>query len=67
MHLNNPVNKNAPHPLTNVWLVLHVFDLWLILKLSPQVVFHDVSSEFGHILRVLIGGDVALENGALQV
>ena len=53
MHLDDPVNQNASHSLCNIWLILHIFEFWLVLTFCSHEVLENVTGEFGNVLGVL--------------
>ena len=53
MNLNDPVDQDAPHPLGDLWLVLHVLMLRLIVHLGRQEMLEDIRSELRHILGII--------------
>lgn len=67
MHLNDPINKNAPHSLRDLRLVVHVLVLRLIHHFSGHEVLHYVSGEFNNILRVRSILFVTLSNCLLKM
>ena len=52
MHLNDPVDQDAPHSLCDLRLVFHILVLGLIHHFSCHKVLHYIRSKFGNILRI---------------
>lgn len=67
MYLNNPINQDTPHPLCNLWLVVHILMRWLIKHFSMHEVPQDVGSELNHILRIAFLFLVTFIHGLLHM
>ena len=60
VHLNYPVNQNAPHSLCYVGLLLHVLDFRLVVDLSFEVVTQDFLSKFDYVLGIVCVLEITL-------
>lgn len=67
VHLDDPVNEDAPHPFGDVRLLFHILRLGLVVVFDLEVVLHDGRSEFDHVLRVGCMPDVTFTDCPVHI
>lgn len=67
MDLDQPVDENTAHTVSDLGLVVHVLGLWLVDCFFRHVVLHNICAELRHILRVFVVVTVAVLNCFLKV
>lgn len=67
MHLDDPIDQNAPHPFCYMVLVVHILDLRLVVLLSVHEVLHYVFCKLTDILHILCSLFVAVFDRLYQM